>query len=105
MQLPEVAVLRVTARLFVMHIPLQQATQLIIIIITTSQIPLGNKEIGHIVTDQDIHLAIVLAILTNKTTQELVVLMVTAQPIVLDEMPAPEIQCIVISLGGLAVTL
>src|SRR6266702_1632985 len=104
MQLPEVAVLRVTARLFVMHIPLQQATQLIIII-TTSQIPLGNKEIGHIVTDQDIHLAIVLAVLTNKTTQELVVLMVTAQPIVLDEMPAPEIQCIVISLGGLAVTL
>ena len=104
MQLPEVAVLRVTARLFVMHIPLQQATQLIIII-TTSQIPLGNKEIRHIVTDQDIHLAIVLAVLTNKTTQELVVLVVTAQPIVLGGMPAPEIQHIAISLGGLAVTL
>ena len=101
----ELAVLLVTARRFVTHILLQQEGEEAQLIITTSQIPLGNKEIGHIATSQDIRLAIVLAVLTNKTTQELVVLMVTAQPIVLDEMPAPEIQCIVISLGGLAVTL
>ena len=101
----ELAVLLVTARRFVTHILLQQEGEEAQLIITTSQIPLGNKEIGHIATSQDIRLAIVLAVLTNKTIQEPVVQVVTAQTIALGGTLEQDIRHIAISLDGLAVML
>jgi hypothetical protein len=101
----EPVVLLVIARRFVMHITLQQAAQLIIIILTSQALPRSKEILRHIATAQDIHLAIVWVMLMDKSILEAVVLLVIARTIVQGGMLQQEIRHIATNQEGLVVTL